>query len=82
MIDPKELLLRKRERPFRPFRVIMKSGKVYDIVHELDFLPMRDWIHLPGGGRIFGVPEHSAICKYEDIERIEPLPEAPESEVA
>lgn len=73
MVTPEMMAELKMRRPFQPFRLVMKNGEQFDVLHDLDFLPSRPHISLPAGDRIDGVPERGVIRRYEDIDRVEPM---------
>lgn len=62
-----------RARPFKPFRVVMSSGKSYDIRHpEMAFLTGTD---LLVGVREtdYGVPAEFRICPLLHLATVEPV---------
>lgn len=73
MVTPEEMAKRKKQRPFRPFRVVMRNGESFEVLHDLDYMPLRDRIHLPTGDRVDGIPKRGVFRHYEDIERLVPL---------
>ena len=66
----RELLAR---RPFQPFRVVMSSGKTYDVRHpEMAFLT-RTTLYVGVDDRFDGVPSDAAMCSLLHITNAEPV---------
>jgi hypothetical protein len=60
-------------RPFRPFRIIMSSGKSYEIRHpEMAWLTRTD-IYVGVGETDEGVPSESRICSLLHVTTVEPV---------
>jgi hypothetical protein len=69
----RDLLMR---RPFQPFRIVMSSGKTYDIRHpEMAFLTRTDI--LVGIDDTEGVPADFRICSLLHVTAVEGLQRAP-----
>jgi len=65
-----------RQRPFRPFRVVMSSGEAYEIRHpQMAFLTQTDIIV---GVRELeeGIPEEFRICPLLHVTAIQPTSSA------
>jgi hypothetical protein len=61
------------QRPFRPFRVVMSSGKKYEVRHpELAFLTRSDLL-VGVGETEDDVPAEFRICSLLHVTAIEPL---------
>jgi hypothetical protein len=65
------------QRPFKPFRIVMSSGKSYEVRRpEMATLTRTD-IYV-GVGKIHkGVPAEFRICSLDDVKSIEPTPIVP-----
>jgi hypothetical protein len=62
-----------RQQPFRPFRLIMSSGKTYDVRHpEMALLTRTDML-VGVGETDDGVPAEFKICSLLHVAAIEPL---------
>jgi hypothetical protein len=65
----RELLSR---RPFKPFRLVMSSGKSYEVRHpEMAWLTRTDI--LVGLGEEDGIPAEFKICSLLHVTTVEPL---------
>jgi hypothetical protein len=65
------------QRPFRPFRLVMSSGRTYEVRHpEMAMLTRTD---LLVGSDIAedGVPAEFKICALLHITAVEPIPAGP-----
>jgi len=61
------------QRPFRPFRLVMSSGKTYEVRHpELAWLTRSD-ILIGVGETDDGIPAEFRICSLLHVATIEPL---------
>jgi hypothetical protein len=61
------------QRPFRPFRIIMSSGKSYEVRHpEMAWLTRTD-IYVGVGETDEGVPSESRICSLLHVTSVEPV---------
>lgn len=70
---------RLRQRPFRPFRIIMSSGESYEVRHpEVAFLTRTDLL-IGVGDTDEGVPAEFRICSLQHIATVEPLSAAAET---
>jgi len=66
----RELLL---QRPFKPFRIVMSSGKAYDVRHrEMAFLTRND-IVVGVDEADDGVPAEFKICSLLQVAAVEPF---------
>ena len=64
------------QRPFRPFRLVMSSGRAYDIRHpEMAWLTRTD-ILVGIDETDEGVPAEFRICSLLHVATIEPLSQA------
>lgn len=65
-----------RQRPFRPFRLVMSSGETYDVRHpEMAWVTHND-IFVGIDAADDGVPVDARICPLLHVTAIEPLPAA------
>jgi hypothetical protein len=65
----KELLAR---RPFEPFRVVLSSGKSYEVRHpEMAWLT-RTVLYVGTGQTEEGVPDEATMCSLLHITAVEP----------
>jgi hypothetical protein len=60
------------ERPFRPFRIIMSSGKSYEVRHPEMAMLTRTDIYVGVGKINQGVPAEFRICSLVDVKSVEP----------
>ena len=62
-----------RQRPFKPFRVIMSSGERYEVRHpEMAWLTRTDLL-IGVGETEEGVPAEFRICSLLHVTTVEPL---------
>jgi hypothetical protein len=61
------------ERPFRPFRIIMSSGKSYEVRHPEMAMLTRTDIHVGVGEIDEGVPSESRICSLLHVTTVGPV---------
>ena len=62
-----------RQRPFRPFRIVMSSGETYKVSDpDWAFLTRKD-ILVGVGPTWEGIPEEARICSLSQVAAIEPL---------
>jgi hypothetical protein len=62
-----------RQRPFRPFRVVMSSGEAYDIRHpEMAWVTKND-LFVGIDGTADGLPADARICPLFHVAILEPL---------
>jgi hypothetical protein len=60
-------------RPFKPFRVVMSSGKTYEVRHpEMAFLSRSD-LFVGVGEEDDGIPAEFRICSLLHVRSIEPI---------
>jgi hypothetical protein len=62
-----------RERPFRPFRLVMSSGQSYDIRHPEMALLTRTDLLVGTNVADDGVPAEFKICSLLHVTAVEPL---------
>jgi len=63
-----------RQRPFRPFRLVMSSGESYDVRHpEMAWVTHND-IFVGVDLADDGVPADARICPLLHVTTVEPLP--------
>lgn len=62
-----------RQQPFRPFRLVMSSGKTYDVRHPEMAMLTRTDILVGVGETKEGVPAEFKICSLLHVTAIEPL---------
>jgi hypothetical protein len=81
MIDPLELYHTLHRQPFQPFRVHLKDGRTYDVLHErlavvgIDYLSVGT--PLPGElAKAWPICDMIDSVDLADIVRVEPLPKA------
>jgi hypothetical protein len=60
-------------RPFKPFRLVMSSGKTYDVRHPEMALLTRTDILVGVGESDGGVPAEFRICSLLHVTSVEPL---------
>ena len=74
MIDREELNRLLRQKPFRPFRVILRDGRTY-YVHPRMNLVADTFIKIgiPAAGRPAPIVDHTEYVRLADIDRIEDL---------
>ena len=75
MVQPEEILQRLRKRPFEPFRVILKSGKHYDILNHQNNI-VYTWalsIGIPVEGMEDPIADHVDFIALDQIDRLETL---------
>jgi hypothetical protein len=78
---PDDVLLWLRPAPFRPFRIYLNSGRVYDIRHPEMLRVGRSSVNIYSfGGEPADPYEHMEMVSLLLIERIEPLQTAVEGE--
>ena len=61
------------QQPFRPFRIVMSSGQVYDIRHPEMAMLTRNDLLVGVGDTKEGVPAEFRICSLLHVTAIEPL---------
>lgn len=60
-------------RPFKPFRVVMSSGKAYEIPHpEMAFLS-KSTLYVGIGDTDDGVPAEYKMCSLLHVTAVEPV---------
>lgn len=64
-----------RRQPFLPFRLHTSAGRVYDIRHPDQVIPLRSKVII-GIPNDDGVPEHDEHISMNHVVRLEPSPEA------
>jgi hypothetical protein len=66
-----------KQTPFQPFRVFVRDGRIYNVIHPRMTLLARTYINI-------GIPaldlrpplcDHTEHVRLADIDRVEPLPE-------
>lgn len=63
-----------RQRPFRPFRLVMSSGEAYEVRHpEMAWVTHND-IFVGVDLADDGVPADARICPLLHVTAVEPLP--------
>ena len=64
-----------REEPFKPFRVLMKDGQSYDVIHPRLTLVMKSYVRIgiPALDEVEPVADTSVKCPYANILRTEPI---------
>ena len=64
-----------RRRPFQPFRVVVKDGRVYDVRHPRMNLLAETYVKIgiPHPQRPAPMCDHTEFVALKEIERIEPL---------
>ena len=72
-MTPKDLLKRVRERPFRPFRLVLSEGTPYEVRHPEQIMVARDSavIGLPGSEQ--DLFETTVLVDLFHIVRLEPI---------
>jgi hypothetical protein len=70
-----ELLAKKNAVPFRPFRVVTKSGKAYDVVHPAYVKVGRWFWHYASKDAPIAICEWIDEMSPDDIDHFEDLPE-------
>jgi hypothetical protein len=80
-MDPIELYNLLHKRPFEPFRVHVKDGRVYDVRYPHMNMVGVTWIHIgvlaPGDTDPDPIPDHTEKVFLNQISRIEMLPATP-----
>jgi hypothetical protein len=61
------------QRPFRPFRLVMSSGQVYEVRHPEMALLTRSDMLVGTGDTDEGVPAEFKICSLLHVTALEPL---------
>lgn len=64
------------ERPFKPFRVVLSSGKSYEVRHPEMALLTRSDLLVGVNETDDGIPASFRICSLLHITVVEPLPDA------
>jgi hypothetical protein len=65
------------QRPFRPFRLVMSSGQMYDVRHPEMAMLTRTSLLVGTDVADDGVPAEFKICSLLHVATLEPLPPAP-----
>ncbi len=71
----RDFIALKRQEPFRPFRVTLTDGHVYDVVHS-EFVKVgadEMLIGLPRQGRVRPIAQHIVWINYPDIKQVDML---------
>ena len=81
MPQAEELYHLLHEEPFKPFRLRLADGRIFDIVHPRINMVGVNWIRVgilaPGDGDPDPSPDHSLKLPLDQIIQVEPLPSAP-----
>ncbi|HBI43114.1 MAG TPA: hypothetical protein DDY78_09705 [Planctomycetales bacterium] len=62
-----------RQRPFQPFRIVMSSGKSYEVRHPQMAMLTQTYIFVGVGEIDEGVPSESRICSLLHVTSVEPV---------
>jgi hypothetical protein len=66
-----------RQRPFRPFRLVMSSGQTYEVRHPEMAMLMKTDILVGVNETKEGIPSEFRICSLLHVTSIEPVSPAP-----
>ena len=75
-MEREELHRRLRQRPFQPFRVVLKDGRTFDIQYPEMNLLARSYIKIgiPESGTPDPLCDHTEFVPLSQIARVEPPP--------
>ena len=74
-MGPRDIKALKRQEPFRPFRITLKDGQAYDVVHS-EFVKVgvdQLLIGLPRKGRDRPIASRIVWINYPDIKQVDLL---------
>ena len=77
-MEREELRRLLKQRPFRPFRVLVSDGRIFDIHYPEMNLLARSFIKIgiPEAGVANPICDHLEFVPLAQIVRVEPLPDA------